>query len=57
MVDRLASAGVPFRSGIIDGVGGRQALVQDPSGNLVELFQPTIPQARERAAFEQRHQE
>jgi hypothetical protein len=31
--------------------------VQDPSGNLVELFQPTIPQARERAAFEQRHQE
>jgi catechol 2,3-dioxygenase-like lactoylglutathione lyase family enzyme len=57
MVDRLAAAGVTFRSGIIDGVGGRQALVQDPSGNLVELFQPTIPQARERAAFEQPRQE
>jgi catechol 2,3-dioxygenase-like lactoylglutathione lyase family enzyme len=57
MVDRLAAAGVTFRSGIIDGVGGRQALVQDPSGNLVELFQPTIPQARERAAFAQRHQD
>jgi catechol 2,3-dioxygenase-like lactoylglutathione lyase family enzyme len=52
-VASLRRAGVSFRSGIIDGVGGRQALAEDPSGNLVELFEPTIPQARERAAFTQ----
>ena len=45
-VDRLRTAGVPFRSGIIDGVGGRQALVEDPSGNPIELFQPIVPEAR-----------
>jgi catechol 2,3-dioxygenase-like lactoylglutathione lyase family enzyme len=55
-VDRLHAAGVPFRSGIISGIGGKQALVQDPSGNLVELFQPTRPEARERTAFEQHQQ-
>jgi hypothetical protein len=42
----LRTAGVPFRSGIIDGVGGRQALVEDPSGNPIELFQPIVPEAR-----------
>jgi catechol 2,3-dioxygenase-like lactoylglutathione lyase family enzyme len=50
-VARLRAAGVGFRSDIIDGVGGRQALVEDPSGNLVELFEPKIPEAREQAAF------
>lgn len=39
-VDRLTSAGVTFRSGIISGTGGRQVLADDPSGNPVELFQP-----------------
>ena len=43
---RLRAAGVRFRNEIIDGVGGRQVLVEDPSGNPVELFQPTIAEAR-----------
>ena len=37
---------VAFRGPIVDGVGGRQVIVEDPSGNPVELFQPTIPEAR-----------
>ena len=45
-VARLKAAGATFRTEIVDGVGGRQALVEDPSGNPVELFQPTIPEAR-----------
>jgi predicted enzyme related to lactoylglutathione lyase len=45
-VRRLSASGAKFRSDIIDGVGGRQALVDDPSGNPVELFQPTIAEAR-----------
>ena len=39
-VERLRGAGVRFRSDIIQGVGGNQALVEDPSGNPIELFQP-----------------
>jgi catechol 2,3-dioxygenase-like lactoylglutathione lyase family enzyme len=39
-VDRLRSAGVRFRNDIITGPGGRQILLEDPSGNPVELFQP-----------------
>jgi catechol 2,3-dioxygenase-like lactoylglutathione lyase family enzyme len=39
-VDRLRSAGVPFRNDIIKGPGGSQILLEDPSGNVVELFQP-----------------
>ena len=38
-VERLRGAGVHFRSDIIQGVGGNQALVEDSSGNPVELFQ------------------
>ena len=34
-----------FRNDIVDGVGGRQILVEDPSGNPVELFQPTRAEA------------
>lgn len=55
-VARLQAAGVAFRSDIITGVGGNQALAQDPSGNLVELFQPVLPEARERSAFGQDQQ-
>jgi catechol 2,3-dioxygenase-like lactoylglutathione lyase family enzyme len=43
---RLSDAGVSLRSELIEGVGGWQVLVEDPSGNLVELFQPTRPDAR-----------
>ena len=39
-VQRLREAGAPFRSTIVEGQGGRQALVADPSGNVVELFEP-----------------
>jgi catechol 2,3-dioxygenase-like lactoylglutathione lyase family enzyme len=43
---RLQAAGARFRSGIIQGTGGNQALVEDPSGNPIELFQPLRPEAR-----------
>jgi len=38
-IDRLRDAGVPFRSDLVSGPGGRQILLADPAGNLVELFQ------------------
>ena len=37
----LRSAGVHFRNEIVIGVGGRQIIAEDPSGNPVELFEPT----------------
>jgi len=39
-VDRLRAAGLTFRNDIISGPGGQQILLEDPSGNVVELFQP-----------------
>ncbi|GAA4856414.1 VOC family protein [Pseudonocardia benzenivorans] len=45
-VASLRSAGVGFRNDVVSGVGGRQVLVDDPSGNPVELFEPTRPEAR-----------
>jgi catechol 2,3-dioxygenase-like lactoylglutathione lyase family enzyme len=42
----LRRAGVAFRNDIVTGVGGRQVLVDDPSGNPVELFEPIRPEAR-----------
>lgn len=39
-VARLRAAGVPFRSDVVSGPGGRQVLVADPAGNLVEVFEP-----------------
>jgi catechol 2,3-dioxygenase-like lactoylglutathione lyase family enzyme len=39
-VDALKRANSRFRSDVITGNGGKQALVEDPAGNLVELFQP-----------------
>ncbi|HET6626567.1 MAG TPA: VOC family protein [Nocardioidaceae bacterium] len=35
-----------FRADIVTGVAGKQIVVEDPSGNPVELFQPTLPEAR-----------
>ncbi len=40
------NAGVHFRNDIVVGVGGKQTLVEDPSGNPIELFEPTIAEAR-----------
>jgi catechol 2,3-dioxygenase-like lactoylglutathione lyase family enzyme len=45
-VNRLREAGAHFRNDIVTGVGGKQVLLQDPSGNLIELFQPIVPEAR-----------
>jgi catechol 2,3-dioxygenase-like lactoylglutathione lyase family enzyme len=39
-IARLRAAGVPFRNDVVTGPGGQQILVQDPAGNLIELFQP-----------------
>jgi catechol 2,3-dioxygenase-like lactoylglutathione lyase family enzyme len=39
-VDRLRAAGLHFRNEIVTGPGGRQILIDDPSGNPIELFQP-----------------
>ena len=39
-IDRLRSAGLSFRSNLVSGPGGRQILLTDPAGNLIELFQP-----------------
>jgi catechol 2,3-dioxygenase-like lactoylglutathione lyase family enzyme len=46
LVDQLRQTSAKFRSDIITGVGGKQALVEDPSGNLVELFEPIRREAR-----------
>ena len=45
-VDELRASGARFRNEIVAGVGGKQILVEDPSGNPVELFQPTRAEAR-----------
>ena len=39
-IDRLSGAGLSFRSEPVSGPGGRQILLADPAGNLIELFQP-----------------
>ncbi|HEU5083672.1 MAG TPA: VOC family protein [Acidimicrobiales bacterium] len=39
-VARLREAGAPFRNDVVEGPGGKQVLLSDPSGNVVELFQP-----------------
>ena len=39
-VARLRDNGAQFRNDILEGPGGKQVLLQDPSGNVVELFQP-----------------
>ncbi len=46
LVNRLRQQGAHFRNDIVVGVGGKQILVDDPSGNPVELFEPTIAEAR-----------
>jgi catechol 2,3-dioxygenase-like lactoylglutathione lyase family enzyme len=43
---RLRDAGARFRNQIVSGVSGRQIIVEDPSGNPVELFEPRLPESR-----------
>ena len=45
-VKELRDKGVRFRNQIVTGVGGKQILAEDPSGNPVELFEPVLPEAR-----------
>jgi catechol 2,3-dioxygenase-like lactoylglutathione lyase family enzyme len=46
VVAGLRDHGARFRNEIITGVGGKQVLVEDPAGNPIELFQPTLPDAK-----------
>jgi catechol 2,3-dioxygenase-like lactoylglutathione lyase family enzyme len=46
LVARLREDGVHFRNEVVTGVGGKQVLVEDPSGNPIELFEPTRPEAK-----------
>jgi catechol 2,3-dioxygenase-like lactoylglutathione lyase family enzyme len=46
MVRELRASGARFRNDIVTGVGGKQIIVEDPSGNPIELFQPTLPEAK-----------
>jgi catechol 2,3-dioxygenase-like lactoylglutathione lyase family enzyme len=45
LVTRLRASGARFRNDIVTGVGGKQILLEDPSGNPVELFEPIRPEA------------
>jgi catechol 2,3-dioxygenase-like lactoylglutathione lyase family enzyme len=44
-VEALRKAGVHFRNDVVAGVGGKQILLDDPSGNPVELFEPILAEA------------
>ena len=44
-VASLRSSGTSFRNDIVTGVGGKQTLLDDPSGNPIELFEPILPEA------------
>ena len=48
-VSRLRAVGAAFRNDILSGPGGKQILLQDPSGNVVELFQPAVPMKETRS--------
>jgi len=45
-VAELRQDGVRFRNDLVTGIGGKQIIAEDPSGNPVELFEPTAPEAR-----------
>ena len=46
VVAELRTHGASFRNDIVIGVGGKQILLEDPSGNPIELFEPTVSEAR-----------
>jgi catechol 2,3-dioxygenase-like lactoylglutathione lyase family enzyme len=45
-VETLRKAGARFRNDIVTGVGGKQILVEDPTGKPIEHFEPLIPESR-----------
>ena len=46
LVGRLRASGASFRNDIVTGVGGKQILLDDPSGNPIELFEPLVAEAK-----------
>jgi hypothetical protein len=44
-VETLRNHGARFRNDLVIGVGGKQILLEDPSGNPIELFEPILPEA------------
>jgi catechol 2,3-dioxygenase-like lactoylglutathione lyase family enzyme len=50
LVDALRKAGARFRNEIVVGRGGKQILLDDPSGNCIELFQPHVDSGRSRSS-------
>jgi catechol 2,3-dioxygenase-like lactoylglutathione lyase family enzyme len=44
-IEALRASGARFRNDIVTGVGGKQILLEDPSGNPIELFEPILPEA------------
>ncbi len=46
LVEKLRKAGAHFRNIVVTGVGGKQIILEDPSGNPIELFEPILPEAR-----------
>ena len=46
MIAKFKAAGGQFRNEAVQGTGGKQILLEDPSGNLIELFQPNTPDYR-----------
>ena len=45
-IEKLRKDGARFRNNMVTGTGGKQILIEDPSGNPVELFEPILPEAR-----------
>jgi catechol 2,3-dioxygenase-like lactoylglutathione lyase family enzyme len=45
-VEKLRKAGAHYRNDIVTGIGGKQIILDDPSGNPIELFEPIIAEAR-----------
>jgi catechol 2,3-dioxygenase-like lactoylglutathione lyase family enzyme len=46
MVEELRAKGAHFRNDMVTGTGGKQIILEDPSGNPIELFEPLRPEAR-----------
>ena len=46
LAESLRKAGAHFRNEIVTGVGGKQIILEDPSGNPIELFEPLLPESR-----------
>ncbi|HEY2350417.1 MAG TPA: VOC family protein [Puia sp.] len=46
IAEKLKKGGVHFRNDIVTGVGGKQVIIEDPSGNPIELFEPILESAR-----------